>query len=76
MKVYQLLALSRPTLEALLEAGVNLKDTQHLDMYAEYEEMVLKGEKKMYIEAVLCEKYTLKRAKFYNIIKSFQTDIS
>lgn len=75
MKIHQLLALSRPLFEVLVAMDVNLKDVHFLDMYTEYETLVLEGEKKTYIEAVLCDKYKLKRAKFYNVIKSFQQEV-
>lgn len=75
MTVYQAMAMARPMFEALIEKGVNLKDAQFLDLYADYLRMRDEGEKVVYIETILCEKYGIKRAKFYLIIKSFQEEL-
>lgn len=76
MTVYQILTLARPIFEALIAEGVNMKDAQFIDLYADYIAMHENGEKTAYIEAVLCERYGIKRAKFYLILRSFQTEVS
>lgn len=76
MTVYQILSLARPMFEALIAEGVNMKDAQFIDLYADYLSMREAGEKTAYIEAVLCEKHGIKRAKFYMILRSFQSEVS
>lgn len=76
MTVYQILSLARPIFETLLAEGVNMKDAQFIDLYADYLSMRERGDKTAYIEAILCEKYGIKRAKFYMIVRSFQTEVN
>lgn len=75
MTVYQILTLARPMFEALMSEGVNMKDAQFIDLYNDYLSMREDGDKTAYIEAVLCERYGIKRAKFYMILRSFQTEV-
>ena len=42
-----------------------------MDLYREYLEMRGQGEKKTYIEAVLTQKWTISRAKYYTLLRDF-----
>lgn len=75
MTIYQILSLARPAFDVLLSQGMNLKDIQYLDLYDDYQKMLYSGEKKVYIEAVLCEKYGIKRTKYYQVIKAFKMQV-
>lgn len=75
MKVFDILIFAEPIIKKLLEANVNPKDVQYLELFSEYQRLSAEGHKTTYIEAILCEEFDIKKTKFYEIIKSFGSQI-
>ena len=74
MKVIELLKFNRELLARLRAAGIRLEDTQFVDLYSDYVEMLGRGEKVSYAVAVLAEKYGISERKVYGLVKRFQSD--
>lgn len=75
MKAHEILLLAKPMLKMLLSAGISPKDVQYLDLYSEYMRLKSEGHKVTYIEAYLCEEFNIRKTKFYEIIKLFDSEI-
>ncbi len=74
MKIIELLKFNRELANRLKMAGVKPGDTDYIDLYNDYEEMVAQGEKVSYAVAVLAERYGVCERKVYTLIKRFQSD--
>lgn len=74
MKIIEILNFNRELLKRLQIAGIRLKDTQYIDLYADYETMLAHGEKVSYAVAVLAGKYAISERTVYTLIKRFQND--
>ena len=75
MKVFEALTFARPLVETILQSGANPKDIQYLDMYSKFLHLEQKGNKKVYIAAVLSEEYNITEQSFYEIIKRLGKNI-
>ena len=75
MKVHEVLSLAKPIIEKVISAGINPKDIQHLELYNNFLRLRNEGHKMAYIEAFLCEEYNIKKTKFYELIKNFDTEL-
>lgn len=75
MKAYEILTLAKPMLETLVSAGISPKDVQHLELHTDYLRLKGEGHKITYIEAYLCDQYGLKKTRFYEIIRKFDTEL-
>ncbi len=75
MKAHEILVLARPMIEKLAHAGISPKDIQHLSLYDDFSRLKGEGHKITYIEAYICEEYNIKRTRFYDIIRKFDTDL-
>lgn len=75
MKTVEVLSLAKPMLEMLISAGVNPKDVQYIELFNEYIRLKTEGHKVTYIEAYLCDEFNIKKTKFYELIKVFDSDI-
>lgn len=74
MKIIEILKFNRELLKRLQTAGIRLDDTQYIDLYSEYRDMLDRGEKVSYIVAMLADKYSVSERKVYSLIKRFQSD--
>ena len=53
---------------------MRLEDTRYIDLFGEFNDMVLAGEKVSYAVAVLAEKYGISERKVYNLVRHFRND--
>ncbi len=74
MKIIELLKFNRELVSRLKMAGVRLEDTEYIELYNDYEEMLARGEKVSYIVAALADRYGICERKVYMLIKRFQSD--
>ena len=58
MKVHECIEISRPILEAMRRAGVNLDDVKYLEMYKRFLAMKGEGLKVLYL---MCQRYRFER---------------
>lgn len=75
MKVHECIEISRPILEAMRRAGVNLDDVKYLEMYKRFLTMKGEGLKVSYIAEKLSEEYNIKPRQFYYIVKKMESVI-
>lgn len=75
MKAFEVLILAKPMIEKIMSVGLNPRDVQYLDLYGEYIRLKKEGHKVTYIEAYLCEEFNIRKTKFYELIKQFDSDI-
>lgn len=73
MKVHECIEISRPILEAMRRAGVNLYDVKYLEMYKRFLTMKGEGLKVSYIAEKLSDEYQIRPRKFYYILKKFDS---
>lgn len=76
MKIYELLNFNRELLERLSSAGIKPDDYKYADLYADYERLDRKGEKKTYIVACLAEKYSISERQVYLVLGRMEKDLS
>ena len=74
MKVYEILSLAPEMLKMPHMSGIKADDYKWIDMYREYREMKSKGDKMVYIVAVLSERYNVCERKVYKVIRRMQQD--
>ena len=74
MKIIEIVKINRELLRNLHIAGVRIDDTNYIDLYTEYRQMLETREKVSYIVAVLAVKYAVSERKVYGLIKRSQTD--
>lgn len=74
MTIFELLNFNREFLEKLRRAGVRLEDTEYVDLYADFNNMVGSGNKVTYAVAVLADRYGLGERTVYAIIKRFKVE--
>lgn len=74
MKVYEISSLAPEFLKRLHDFGIKLEDYQWLDLYREYREMRLRGEKTVYIVAHLSDQYCICERKVYKLIRLMERD--
>lgn len=67
--------ISRPVLEAMRRAGVNLDDVKYLEMYKRFLAMKGEGLKVSYIAEKLSDEYNIKPRQFYYIVKKMESVI-
>ena len=75
MKVYQMLKLCRPMFEKFNDAGIQIDDAKHLELFEEYTVLKSKGEKISYIINSLSDKYAISERSVYRIIRKFDREI-
>ena len=75
MKAHEVLLLAKPMLAVLFSAGISPKDVQYLDLYNEYTRLKSEGHKITYIETYLCEEFNIRKTKFYELIRSLDTEV-
>ena len=71
MTLFEALKFNRKPLEILISLGGKRDDLRYIDLYSEYENMKVHGEKTTYAVAFLAQKYSVSERKVYDIIKRF-----
>lgn len=71
MTVFELLQVAEPIINNIISNAINPRDVRYVDLYKEYLRLSAEGHKKTYIEAALCEMYTISRQKYYNLLRTF-----
>lgn len=71
MKLIEILNLNRKTLEIMQKFCIRTSDVTYLQMYHEYESMIMDNQKKSYVIAHLAERYGICERKVYYLIKKF-----
>lgn len=74
MTIFDILNFNRELLERLRRIGVKLEDTDYIDLFADFNNMVGAGNKVTYAVAVLADRYNVSERKIYSIIKRFRDD--
>lgn len=75
MTLIELIKISRGILKLLSESDINTCDVRFVDLYADYEEMLGRGEKVTYIVEVLSERYHVSPSKVYRILRKFKKTV-
>lgn len=76
MKVYELLDINKEMLERICLAGIKAEDYKYAPLFAEYEQLRDRGEKKTYIVAMLSQRYEISERKTYSIIANLSRELS
>ena len=71
MTYYEIIKLSKESIEMLNLAGFRMEDCQYLPLYEDYRRMQEAGNKTTYIVAVLHVRYQVCERKIYDLIKRF-----
>lgn len=69
MTYYEIIKLSKESIDRLNSAGFRLEDCQYLALYEDYKRMHEDGEKMTYIVSVLHDRYHVCERKVYDLIK-------
>lgn len=75
MKLYELLDFNKELLKRLCSAGIKPEDYKYADLFADYERLNRKGEKKTYIVAMLADKYGISERKVYSVINRLSQEL-
>jgi hypothetical protein len=71
MTYYEIIKLSKESIDRLNSAGFRMEDCQYLSLYEDYIRMYEAGDKTTYIVAVLHSRYHVCERKIYDLIKRF-----
>ena len=74
MTIFEILKFNRELLNRLRNSGIRLEDTDYVDLFLDYNEMVAAGNKVSYAVAILADNYHISERKVYSLIKRFQSD--
>lgn len=74
MTIFEVLKFNRELLNRIRQSGIRLDDTDYIDLFADYNNMVAAGEKVSYAVACLAITYRISERKVYSLIKRFQSD--
>ena len=74
MTIIEVLKFNRELLNRIRQSGIRLEDTDYIDLFADYNNMVSAGEKVSYAVACLATNYHISERKVYSLIKRFQSD--
>lgn len=74
MKIIDILKFNRELIKRLREAGIRLKDERYIDLYNDYTELRLHGEKVSYIVLVLSTRYAVSERTVYSLVKRFNSE--
>lgn len=75
MKGNELLELMETSLVLMAENGLSASDFYLLRPYNEYRELMAAGNKKMYVEAVMKERYNMGRASVLSMVAKMEREI-
>lgn len=71
MTYYEIIKLSKESIDRLIFAGFRLEDCKYVALYEDYRHMHEAGEKMTYIVSVLHDRYNVCERKVYNLVKRF-----
>lgn len=74
MKVIEILKLNKELLKICRSVGIRIDDVQYIELYNDYNRLLIAGEKVSYIVAVLAERYAVSERKVYSLIKRLRSD--
>lgn len=75
MKGNELLELMESALILMANNGLNVTDVYMLMPYNDYRELMAAGNKKMYVEAVMKERYNMGRASVLSMVAKMEREI-
>lgn len=75
MNAYEFLATHKGVLEQLAKLPVSPSDVKYLELYKDYERLIRKGHKKMYILQYLSDEYKVDERTIYRIVNKFSTEV-
>ncbi len=75
MKGNELLKLMESALILMANNGLNVTDVYMLMPYNDYRELMAAGNKKMYVEAVMKERYNMGRASVLSMVAKMEREI-
>lgn len=75
MKLYELLDFNKELLKRLCSAGIKPEDYKYADLFADYDHLTRKGEKKTYIVATLADRYGISERKVYSVINHLSQEL-
>lgn len=75
MKAVDVLELAQPIIERLLEANINPKDVQYLEMYKDYLRLKNEGHKITWIHSILSDEYNVSIRNIKYIVKRLDTKL-
>lgn len=73
MRAIELVKFCDKILKTLSNSGINTSDCRYINLFDEYEDMVLKGEKTTFAVARLSERYNISERSVYRIIRRFKS---
>lgn len=74
MTIFEILQFNRELLSRLRAIGIRLDDTDYIDLFVEFNNMVDAGNKVSYAVASLADRYCISERKVYTIIRHFRND--
>lgn len=74
MTIFEVLKFNRELLNRIRKSGIRLEDTDYIDLFVDFNNMVASGDKVSYAVACLATNYHISERKVYSLIKRFQTD--
>ena len=75
MRVIELLKFNKELLEKLQKAGIKMKDSQYVELYADFlAEKGTGGGKVTYAVVKVAERYGISERKVYELVKRFESD--
>lgn len=74
MTIFEVLQFNRELLDRIRNSGIRLTDTEYIDLFVDYNNMVAAGDKVSYAVACLATSYRISERKVYSLIKRFQSD--
>lgn len=74
MTIFEVLKFNRELLNRIRQSGIRLEDTDYIDLFVDYNNMVTAGDKVSYAVAYLATNYHISERKVYSLIKRFQSD--
>lgn len=73
MTIFEILKFNRELLCRFRKAGIRLEDTDYIDLFVDFNNMVSNGLKVTYVVARLAISYHVSERKVYSIIKRFRS---
>lgn len=74
MTVYEIVSLNQELLKRLHGFGISIDDFRWVNLYRDYLKMKAKGDKMVYIAAMLSRKYGVCERKVYKVINKMKRD--
>ncbi len=74
MTIFEVLQFNRELLNRIRTSGIRLEDTDYIDLFVDYNEMVKAGDKVSYVVACLSTNYQVSERKVYSLIKRFRSN--